>query len=284
MIGLALLLSAIGHACWDNILVWLLHNDPDASLVHMLWFRMSIIAIFLGMVTKAQHITLTHTIGWWLKFSIIGWVLPSIMYSISVLWTGYRVTVSFQPFIPLFVALRIGAPFDIQRCSALIVCMLGTIFIWSGVSWKQDLWMVWIAFLSSIIHVVCITEWFVMLSNIEREHIAHIARGVFIGVIIMFGGMIIWNPQHLAAAYIYKIDAWFAIVIAGGTCVACKYWVIARLSTVMSADAIAVFECVHPIATLLADIIRRDDIFEWQDAAAISLYLIGWILYPKTNI
>ena len=284
MIVTALFLSAVGHACWDNILAWLVRNDPDASLIHMLWLRMTVIAIFLGLTTKAQNITQSHSITWWLKFSIIGWVLPCLMYSMSVLWTGYRVSVSFQPFIPLFVALRIKAPFNENRCGALIMMMLGTLFIWSGVSWKQDLWMVWVAFIASMVHVVCITEWFVMLSGISKEPLAHIARGTFIGVMIMFLAMIIWTPQHIAAAYMYKADAWLAIVIAGGTCVACKYWVIAKFSGRISTDAIAIFECVHPIATLMSDIVQLNDVFEWQDALAISFYIIGWILYPKKNI
>ena len=80
------------------------------------------------------------------------------------------------------------------------------------------------------------------------------------------------------------MDAWLFILVAGGSCVACKYWVIATFSKRISADAIAIFECVHPIATLCADIIRGDDMFEWQDLAAIALYTIGWILYPKKNI
>lgn len=284
MIVAALMLSAFGHACWDNILAWLVRNDPDASLIHMLWLRMSVIALFLGLSTMTQNITLAHSSWWWIKFSCIGWVLPSLMYSIAVLWTGYRVSVSFQPFVPLLVALRIGAPMDSQRCTALILTMLGTLFIWSGVSWKQDLWMVWVAFVASIIQVLCLTEWFVMLQILQKEPLAHIMRGTFLGVIIMFSVMIVWNPQHIAAAYIYKFDAWFAIVVAGGLCAACKYWVIARFSNVMSADAIAIFECVHPIATLLSDILQGNDIFEWQDAAAISFYICGWILYPKQNI
>ncbi|MDA7838814.1 hypothetical protein N9A45_00605 [bacterium] len=284
MLVWALLVSGIGHACWDNILTWLVRNDPDASLIHMLWLRMTVIALFLGLATKAQNVSLQHSWLWWFKFSIIGWVIPCIMYSLSVIWTGYRVSVSFQPFIPLLVALRIGAPMNTKRCLALTCCMCGTLFIWSGVSWKQDLWMVWIALLASIVQVVCLTEWFVMIGRLEREPLAHISRGTFLGVGLMFLATIIWNPQHVAAAYVYKADAWLAIVAAGGISAACKYWLIARFALTMSADTVAVFECIHPIATLAGDIVRAHDIFEWQDAVAITLYACGWILYPKENI
>lgn len=284
MIVAALFLSALGHACWDNILNWLVRNDPDASLLHMLWLRMTVIAVFLSLSTLTQKITLRHSWRWWCKFSIIGWVIPSLMYSLAVLWTGYRVSVSFQPFVPLCVALRIRAPMDVKRCRALLLAMLGTIFIWTGVSWKQELWMIWVALVASIIQVACLTEWFVMLQRLEKEPLAHITRGAAIGVVVMFFFMIVWNPQHVAAAYVYHLDAWMAIVVAGGTCVACKYWVIAHFSSKMSADAIAIFECVHPIATLVSDIVQMQDIFEWQDAAAILFYTSAWILYPKKNI
>lgn len=283
MIWLAVVVSAIGHACWDNVLTWLVRNDPDASLLHMLWLRMTIMAVFLGIVCETK-ITSKKAWSWWFKFSIVGWVIPSCMYTIAVLWTGYRVTVSFQPFIPLMVALRITAPFNFQRCTALIMAMCGTVFIWLGILWQQELWMIWLALLASIVHVICVAEWFVMLHKIETEVMAHIVRGIMLGVVVMFCCLIVWNPQHLAAAYVYKMDAWFFIVVAGGTCVACKYWVIATFSKQMSVDAIAIFECVHPIATLCSDVIQGHDIFEWQDLAAILLYTIGWILYPKKNI
>lgn len=279
------MLSALGHACWDNILAWMVRNDPDASLVHMLWLRLTVISLLLGFITRHKTLTVRHSWLWWMKFSIVGWVLPSIMYTLSVLWTGYRVSVSFQPFVPLIVAWRIGAPMDQKRCGALVLSMFGTFFIWTGVSWRQqELWMIWFALIAAMIHVASISEWFVMLQSIEREPLAHVARGSLLGVIVMFVVMIMWTPQHIAAAYMYKIEAWLWIVIAGGTCVACKYWVIATFSNTMSADAVAVFECIHPIATLITDIARQNDVFEWQDATAVTLYTLGWILYPKTNI
>ena len=283
MIWFAFILSAFGHACWDNVLKWLVRNDPDASLLHMLWLRMSIMALFLLTMSKIK-VNSEFSWLWWFKFSVIGWVIPSCMYTLSVIWTGYRVSVSFQPFIPLIVAYRIGAPFDSQRCSALIMAMIGTIFVWVGILWKQELWMIWMAILASIVHVICISEWFVMLHQIETDKLAHMVRGILLGVLIMFLSFIVWNPQHLAAAYVYKIDAWFIIVIAGGTCVACKYWVIAKFSDNMSVDAIAIFECVHPIATLCSDIMEGYTLFEWQDVASIVMYINAWILYPKKNI
>ena len=52
----------------------------------------------------------------------------------------------------------------------------------------------------------------------------------------------------------------------------------------MTADGVAIFECVHAIATLFADILRGKDIFEWEDVTALTFFSIGWILYPKMNI
>jgi drug/metabolite transporter (DMT)-like permease len=284
MIAPALLLSALGHACWDNILVWLVRNDPDASLLHMLWLRLTVVAFFLSLATRRQTLTAQHSWLWWFKFSTVGWILPNILYTVSVLWTGYRIPVSFQPFVPLIVGWRIGAPMNQTRCGALILSMLGTLVIWSAVSWKNELWMVWLAMIASILHVLCLTEWFVMLQSIRKEPLVHVSRGALLAVIVMFVVMIVWTPQHIAAAYIYKVEAWMWIVIAGGTCAACKYWVIATFSSTMSADAVAVFECVHPVATLITDIVRLHDIFEWQDVIAVTLYVCGWILYPKVNI
>jgi len=47
---------------------------------------------------------------------------------------------------------------------------------------------------------------------------------------------------------------------------------------------VAIFECLHPIATLCSDVILRKDMFEYEDIITITLLAIGWILYPKRNI
>tara|TARA_B110000008_G_C16978802_1_gene567405 strand:- start:2747 stop:3178 length:432 start_codon:yes stop_codon:yes gene_type:complete len=143
---------------------------------------------------------------------------------------------------------------------------------------------VWIAIFASVLHVLSVTEWFIMLGSVEKDHMAHVSKGAMIAVILMFSLLIVWNPQHIAAAYVDRIDTWFAIVTAGALCIACKFWVVAKYSGTMSPDSIAIFECIHPIATLVTDILTGNDFFEWRDALACFLYFSGWILYPKKNI
>ena len=250
----------------------------------MIWLRLTLMSVCLFILSFKSPEPQKRTLSWWLRFALAGYVIPSMAYTLSVLWTGYRISVSFQPFIPLFVALRTKTSMSVERSGALTLTMLGTLVIWSRISWHQELWSVWIAILASILHALSVTEWFVMLSDIRENHIAYISKGSGIAVLLMFFLLIIWNPQHLAAAYVYHIDAWFAVVIAGAVCASCKYWLVAEFSGKLAADSIAIFECIHPIATLTSDIVRDKDIFEWQDATGCFLYFCGWILYPKKNI
>lgn len=280
---LALVVSAVAHACWDNMLHWMVQHDPDISFIHMLWLRMAIMAVGLNLMTwPCRHVEWSQqSVTWWLKFSVVGWVIPTCTYSVAVLWTGYRIAVSFQPFIPLLVAARLGAPWSTRQCGALILAMCGTLTIWSYLAWDHELWMVHLAILSSVIHAACVAEWFVMLDNIQTNVLAHMARGTIIGVLCLFFLMIMWTPQHLEAAFVYRADIWLLLMVATGTAALCKYWLVAYFSTAMATDAIAIFECVHPIATLCSDVIREKDVFEYQDMIAIAFFLLGWILYPK---
>ncbi len=278
---IALLISAIGHACWDNILSWMVLNDPDASLLHMLWIRMFIISFILCSITFFKKIKIKHSWKWWFKFSIVGWVIPNIAYSISVLWTGYRISVSFQPFIPLLVAIRTKKKLTVQHCSALILTLTGTFFIWVSVEWKHELWMIWFALIASIIQVLCLTEWFVMLDKLKENQFLYIVRGITLSVCIMFIVMIIWTPQHLEAAFVYRTDSWFFIMVASSITISCKYWVLSYFLKNMSSDSVAIFECIHPIATLCLEVFKGHTKFEWQDIVSICLYTMGWILYPK---
>lgn len=278
----ALFVSALGHACWDNVLVWMVHEDPDASVIHMHWLRMCIMCLFLYIVSwKSKRPS--KSILWWLKFSLFGWTIPGCMYTMSVIFTGYRFSFSFQPFIPLIVAFKIGAPFGERRSAALIFAMLGSMSILSDFG-SYELWMIWAAILTSAVHVYSISEWFTMLNSIETNQIGAISFGARIGVFLLFITMIVWTPEHLAATYMSNPINWILILTASAAIAGCKYWVLAVLSRNMSGDSVAIFECVHPIATLCSDIFRGHDIFQWQDAAAIFCFVLSWILYPKTNI
>ena len=96
--------------------------------------------------------------------------------------------------------------------------------------------------------------------------------------------MIIFAPQHFNSVLFEKFDKWLYILIASSIATSIKYGLIAYFSEKMTADGVAIFECVHPIATLVADIISGKDVFEWQDSIAIVCFFIGWISYPKMNI
>lgn len=282
----ALIISAFGHACWDNILVWMVAKDPDASMLHMHWIRSSIIFSFLyaiGYIQPAYRKRPKKTLTWWLKFSITGWSLPGIVYSVSVMYTGYRFSLTFQPFVPLFIAIFTDKPFNIRRSAALTCAMIASMCIL--VSFKTyELWMIWGSIIASMIHVTCLVYWFSMLSELKTNQIGAITSGAFFGVVILFFTMIIWTPQHLSAVFMSNPTDWLFVLFISAMAAACKYWVIAKLSTNMPADAVAIFECVHPIATLCCDIARGSDQFEWYDSISILFLVAAWILYPKTNI
>lgn len=280
---LPLVIATLGHAAWDNILHWMIKQDPDASILHMHWIRMFFVCLFLSTISFKKTPT-THTIYWWLKFSICGWVIPTLAYTICVMLSGYRIAISLQPLIPLFVAINVSK-MEGRRLLALNFALLGTLSIWLIAPWSHReifLWQIWGSLFAGGLQVMSIVTWFLML---DKENVlANITRGVQIAVFIMFISTIVWTPQHLNAAYMNRWDNWFGLIVAAAVSSACKLWVIAKCSNQMSADSIAIFECLHPIATLCTDIVFQNEIFELDDALAIILLSIGWILYPKTNI
>jgi len=283
MESLSILISGVGHACWDYQLTWMASKDPDASIIHMHWLRMVIMMIFLQIMTCKQNKS-DKSLWWWLKFSTVGLVIPPIMYTHAVLWTNYRIPVSFQTFIPIIVILKSGYGFNSARCRALMIVMVGTLFLWSDIVFKGELWKLWAALSASVLQVLCLSEFFVMLKGIQSDKIAAVSRGVYFAVIILLILMIIFTPRHFNSVLFEKIDKWLYILIASSVATSIKYGLIAYFSEKMTADGVAIFECVHPIATLVADIISGKDVFEWQDSIAITCFFIGWISYPKMNI
>ena len=278
---LPLIIATLGHAAWDNILHWMIKHDPDVSILHMHWIRMFFVCLFLSALSFRKTPT-SHTIWWWFKFSICGWVIPTITYTICVMLSGYRIAISLQPLIPLFVALNVSK-MEGMRLIALNFALLGTLTIWLIAPWSHReifLWKIWGSLLTGGLQVISIVTWFLML---EKENVlANITRGVQMSVFIMFISTIVWTPQHLNAAYMSGWDNWLGLIVAAAVSSACKLWVIAKCR--MSVDSIAIFECLHPIATLCTDIVFQNEIFEFDDTLAIVLLSIGWILYPKTNI
>jgi hypothetical protein len=280
---LPLLIATLGHAAWDNVLHWTIVNDPDSSILHMHWLRMVIVYIFLFFIPAEPP--KPKTIWWWFQFSMLGWTLPALAYTASVMLTGYRIAISFQPFIPLIVAIQIGAPIQGRRLLALNFAMLGTLSVWIWAPWYHkdtELWKIWVSICCSLVQVVTLSKWFTMIPN--RNPLAYIKRGVLYSIATTFVVMIAWTPQHLAGAFTNHLDKWFLVLLAGGVAAACKNWIIAYCSAEMFPDAVAVFECLHPVATLCSDILLGKDVFEYEDIATILLLAIGWILYPKENI
>ena len=280
---LPLLIATLGHAAWDNVLHWTIVNDPDSSILHMHWLRMVIVYIFLFFIPTEPP--KPKTTRWWFQFSMLGWTLPALAYTASVMLTGYRIAISFQPFIPLIVAIQIGAPIQGRRLLALNFAMFGTLSVWIWAPWYHkdtELWKIWVSICCSLVQVVTLSKWFTMIPN--RIPLAYIKRGVLYSIATTFVVMIAWTPQHLAGAFTNHLDKWFLVLLAGGVAAACKNWIIAYCSAEMFPDAVAVFECLHPVATLCSDILLGKDVFEFEDIATILLLAIGWILYPKENI
>jgi drug/metabolite transporter (DMT)-like permease len=286
MIYVPLAMSTLGHAAWDNVLHWMITNDPDTSILHMHWVRLVFVWLFLAGLSRKQTPAL-RTWDWWLVFALWGWVVPSISYTLCVKMTGYRIAISLQPFIPLFVALQTGKDISGRRLLGLICAMMGTLCIWCVSPWYHkdyELWQIWGSLFFASVYVLCMSKWFVMLNDVKERQLATITKGVGVSIIVMFCTMIVWTPQHLQAAFMYRWDRWIIVIITAAITAACKNWVVAYCSTIMEMDSVAIFECLHPIATLCVDISRGSDLFEYEDIVSILLMALGWILYPKTII
>ena len=280
---LPLVVATLGHAAWDNVLHWMIANDPDSSILHMHWIRLVIVYLFLCCIKTEACGQKSFT--WWLTFSMLGWVLPTLAYTTCVMLTGYRIIISFQPFIPLLVLLKSGQRLEGRRLAALNFAMLGTLSVWIWAPWYHkdtELWKIWAAIICSTIQVVTLSTWFTMIPS--KTPLSYIKRGILISITILFSSMIMWTPQHLSAAFQGHLSKWSIILLAGGIAAATKNWIIAYCSLKMPADSVAIFECLHPIATLCSDVLLSADVFEYEDIATVMLLAIGWILYPKTNI
>ena len=283
---LPLLVATVGHAAWDNVLHWMIFNDPDTSIFHMHWLRMVVVYLFMWIIpSKKQNTKTARSFLWWFTFSLFGWTLPAISYTVCVMLTGYRIAVSFQPFIPLFVALQTGAVLEGYRLAGLNFAMLGTLSVWVWSPWYHkdlELWQIWAALFAATVQVWSLSKWFVML---PRENtLYYMKHGVGGAILTLFFAMIVWAPQNMAADFLAQPDKWMLVLTFAGIGTACKNWVISSATSRMSIDAVAIFECLHPVATLCSDILLRKDVFEYEDIATVTLLAVGWILYPKRNI
>lgn len=280
---MALALSAMGHAFWDNTLAWMVKIDPDASILHLHWLRMLFMTLCLYCGSLGQR-TPEKKFIWWLKFSFVGWVIPSIMYTLSVLWEGYRISVSFQPFIPLVVILRTQTELTEWKCFSITLAMCGTLVIWSDISWKSELWAVWASIASSIAQVFSSSEFFVMLYSIKNNKLRAVTIGAIGGQIILFILMALFvHPSYLFITAKKNMKTWLAVLCACAVTAGVKLWLMVRFSNIMRPDGLAIFECIHPIATLTSDILWERDSLKLQDSIAILFFLFGWFLYPKNE-
>tara|TARA_B110000908_G_scaffold172730_1_gene242457 strand:+ start:11737 stop:12591 length:855 start_codon:yes stop_codon:yes gene_type:complete len=280
----ALAVSTMGYAIWDNMLAWMVASDPDVSILHLLWLRLLFMSVFLC-VFSIKEKTPSRSFLWWLKFSLVAYVIPSIAYTLSVLWEGYRISVSLQSFIPLVVVWRLGISLSEKRCAAIILTMIGTGVIWTSLSWQHGLWVVWSSLLASVLQIFSTAEFFVMISQVKENKVRVMAIGSVIAVCIMFFCMTtIVHPRYLFVSAAKNTKLWSFTLVLCSLPVGIKYWLVAWFSGRLSPDGIAIFECIHPIATLSSDIFWNKDIFEWTDGIAILFFLFGWILYPKSNI
>ena len=284
MESLAIVISGVGYACWDNVLVWMVRSDPDASFLHLHWLRMVFMTFCLSILSWSEKTPL-KPFHWWLKFSLMGWVLPSIMYTLAVMWEGYRISVSFQTFIPLVVIWRTGTTLDEWRCAAIMLALCGTLVIWSSMRWHNELWIVWASVGASIVQILSTAEFFVMLCEIKQHKLRVITLGGALAVVIMFLLMgFIVHPKYLVVCAANNMNLWTLLLISCAVTAGVKFLLLVSFSEIMRPDGLAIFECVHPIATLVADILWERDQFGWVDGVAILFFLLGWILYPKMNI
>ena len=131
-------------------------------------------SIFLC-VFSIKEKTPSRSFLWWFKFSLVAYVIPSIAYTLSVLWEGYRISVSLQSFIPLVVVWRLGISLSEKRCAAIILTMIGTGVIWTSLSWQHGLWVVWSSLLASALQIFSTAEFFyILILNKTRQHLLSI--------------------------------------------------------------------------------------------------------------
>jgi drug/metabolite transporter (DMT)-like permease len=133
--------------------------------------------------------------------------------------------------------------------------------------------------------VISTGEFFVMICEIKQNKLRTITLGAMLAVVIMFILMSFFvHPKHLFGMRGKGMGEWTTILISCAITAGVKFWLLAWFSKIMRPDGLAIFECVHPIATLASDLLWERDSFEWIDGVAIIFFLFGWILYPKMNI
>ena len=279
----AILIAGVGHAFWDNSFRWLVSNDPETSILHMHWVRMSFITFLLLLASLKSDPLPSKTTTWWFFFSITGFVLPSVCYTICSYLTGYRIAISIQTFIPLFILCLQHKWPSVQQCRSLICAFMGTVCLWWYTPWMDDstdLWKVWFSVIAAFIQVSSLAVWFNMLSSINSGQLRSITLGSTIGLFIFFLTFVIWTPQHLAAASMGQLNMWIFVIGGCALSATCKYWVISAASREFPIDAVSIFECIHPMATLVLDAYYHKNQFGLEDLLAIIFISIGWILYP----
>lgn len=286
---LAVLVAGIGHAFWDSSFRWLVNNDPETSLFHMHWLRMCFITLILAVIGyRSTPVEPKQSAGWWAMFSLTGFVIPPLFYTLCSALTGYRIIISVQTFVPIVIfAVERRLP-SIAHCRSLIIAMIGTASLWWDAPWldesSTELWMVWFSCIAAFGHVWSLAIWFSMLGKLQSGQLKAISVAATAGLAAVFFMFVAWTPQHLAAASLGQLNMWLIVLVGCAISAACKYWVIAVASKNFQGDAVAILECIHPISTLLVDLIHQRDHMETEDILAIACIATGWILYPTKRI
>jgi len=284
---LAVLVAGIGHAFWDSSFHWLVNNDPETSLFHMHWLRMCFITLILVVFGyRSAGVEPKQSTRWWGMFSLTGFIIPPLFYTVCSVLTGYRIIISVQTFVPVVIFMVERRWPTIAHCRSLIITMAGTASLWWYAPWLDgsELWMVWFSCIAAFGHVWSLAVWFSMLGQLDAGHLKAISTGATVGLVSVFFMFVAWTPQHLAAASMGQINMWLIVLFGCAISAACKYWVIAVASRNFQVDAVAILECIHPISTLFVDLLYQRDHLETEDVVAIACIATGWILYPTKRI
>ena len=131
-------------------------TTPKRPFYTCIGFRMSFITILLVISSVKSKPLPSKKIWWWGVFSITGFVLPSVCYTICSYLTGYRIAISIQTFIPLCIlCLKHQWPNEAQ-CRSLIFAFMGTICLWWYTPWMNeltDLWKIWFSIIAAFVQV-----------------------------------------------------------------------------------------------------------------------------------
>ena len=72
MVVLPLLISAVGHACWDNVL-YEIYIMQCICNTHMIWLHLTLMSVCLFILSFKSPEPQKRTLSWWLRFALAGY-------------------------------------------------------------------------------------------------------------------------------------------------------------------------------------------------------------------